>query len=115
MVKKIKMDKYHKLYEDKSYIILPKLLEKKNEYDLIFIDGWHTFDHALVDFFMCDQILDVYGIIVLSDTIQRGMNKVTKYLDTNYTHYKKIATPNTITAYKKINEDQRTFDFHENF
>ena len=115
LISNLKREKYHKLIEDEGFLYIPTLIKEKKKFNFILIDGRHTFDHALVDFLMCDQILEIYGIIVLSDTIQRGMNKVTKYLDTNYTHYKKIATPNTITAYKKINEDQRTYDFHENF
>ena len=41
----------HNLIE-KSYEALPELLkDNKNKFDFIFIDGWHTFDYTLIDFF----------------------------------------------------------------
>jgi len=115
LVKKIKMEKYHKLYEDKSYIILPKLLEKKNEYDLIFIDGWHTFDYTLLDFFYANLLLRKGGIIVIDDAYHQGVNKCLKYLDSNYKNYKRIKSPSTVGAYEKIGDDNREWSFHVNF
>jgi len=115
LVKKIKMDKYHKLYEDKSYIVLPKLLEKKNEYDLIFIDGWHTFDYTLLDFFYANLLLRKGGIIVIDDAYHQGVNKCLKYLDSNYKNYKRIKSPSTVGAYEKIGDDNREWSFHVNF
>jgi len=115
LIKKIKMEKYHKLYEDKSYIILPKLLEKKNEYDLIFIDGWHTFDYTLLDFFYANLLLRKGGIIVIDDAYHQGVNKCLRYLDSNYKNYKRIKSPSTIGAYEKIGDDEREWSFHTNF
>ena len=50
-----------------SYIALPKLLEKYkyNYFDFIFIDGFHTFDYTLVDFFFSNLLLKINGIIVI--------------------------------------------------
>lgn len=36
--------------------------------DFAFIDGYHTFDHTLVDFFYVDLMLKEGGIIVIDDT-----------------------------------------------
>ena len=115
LIKKIKMEKYHKLYEDKSYIVLPKLLEKKNEYDLIFIDGWHTFDYTLLDFFYANLLLKKGGIIVIDDAYHQGVNKCLRYLDSNYKNYKRIKSPPTVGAYEKIGDDEREWSFHTNF
>ena len=115
LIKKIKMEKYHKLYEDKSYIVLPKLLEKKNEYDLIFIDGWHTFDYTLLDFFYANLLLRKGGIIVIDDAYHQGVNKCLRYLDSNYKNYKRIKSPPTVGAYEKIGDDEREWSFHTNF
>lgn len=115
LIKKIKMEKYHKLYEDKSYIVLPKLLEKKNEYDLIFIDGWHTFDYTLLDFFYANLLLRKGGIIVIDDAYHQGVNKCLRYLDSNYKNYKRIKSPQTVGAYEKIGDDEREWSFHTNF
>lgn len=42
---------FFELIEKRSEIALPQLLEAGREYDFGFIDGWHTFDHTLIDFF----------------------------------------------------------------
>jgi len=34
-----------------SHIALPRLLEAGRRIDFAFIDGWHTFDYVMVDFF----------------------------------------------------------------
>ncbi len=40
------------LIEVKSEFALPHMLEKaEGQFDLVFIDGWHTFDHTLLDCF----------------------------------------------------------------
>ena len=44
------------LIEEKSYECLPRLVNEKQIVDLIFIDGMHTFDYTLVDFFYGDLI-----------------------------------------------------------
>jgi len=35
--------------------------------DFAFIDGAHTFDHVLVDFFYIDRMLNVGGIVAFDD------------------------------------------------
>jgi predicted O-methyltransferase YrrM len=113
LVKNIKMNKYHKLIEDKSYNVLPQLTDKK--FDFIFIDGWHTFDYTLLDFFYASLMLRIGGIIVVDDAYHEGVNKFMKYIDTNYPHFKKISSPSTVCAYKKLSEDKRDWNFHKNF
>jgi len=115
LIKDIKLNNNHNLHEEKSYIVLPKLLEKKEVYDLIFIDGWHTFDYTLLDFFYADLLLKVGGIIIIDDAMHQGVNKFLRYIDSNYKHYKRIQSPNTVGAYKKISEDKRDWDYHTNF
>ena len=43
------------------------------------------------------------------------MNKLTKFIDSNYKHFRKIQSPQTIAVYKKTSDDQRIDDFFENF
>src|ERR1700733_1636049 len=55
------------LMEEKSEIALPKLLSEGTRVQAAIIDGMHTFDHALVDFFYINKMLDVGGIVIFDD------------------------------------------------
>ena len=109
----VKLNKRHNLIEELSYIGLPKLLNKNKSYDFIFIDGWHTFDYTLLDFFYADKLLKLGGII--DDVLHKGVNKCIKYVETNYKNYKKIETSKTQAGYIKIGEDKREWYNHVNF
>lgn len=108
---------FHTLIEEKSYIALPKLLETyENKFQFIFIDGWHTFDYTLVDFFYADKLLEIGGIIVIDDAKHSGVNKCVQYIKTNlYQCYRKLNSPDTVACFKKINEDKKNWNFHKNF
>jgi predicted O-methyltransferase YrrM len=71
------------LIEAPSEIALPELLGKKKEFDLAFVDGWHTFDHVLLDFFYLNRLIRVGGMIVFDDAswppISRALRYVAKY------------------------------------
>src|SRR5437762_2771330 len=43
------------LVEEKSQTALARLVASGTGVGFAFIDGWHTFDHTLVDFFFVDQ------------------------------------------------------------
>ena len=107
----------HKLIEKKSYEAMPELLkDNEGKFDFIFIDGWHTFDYTLVDFFYADKILRKGGIIAVDDAKHQGVAKCLKYIDTNYNNfYKKIDSHYTIGVFRKIKEDNRDWNFHKFF
>jgi hypothetical protein len=51
--------------------------------DFAFIDGWHTFDFALVDFFFIDRISSVGGVVVFDDANWPAIRKVCRFVKTN--------------------------------
>jgi predicted O-methyltransferase YrrM len=67
------------LIEKGSEIGLPELLDKNVKFDLIFIDGWHTFDHTLVDMFYSIKLLNIGGILIVDDVGMRGVRKAVNY------------------------------------
>lgn len=70
-------------YEMPSYRALP-LLESRNErIDFAFIDGWHTFDYTLVDFFYIDKMLKVGGIVAFDDADWPAIRSVCRFITTN--------------------------------
>jgi hypothetical protein len=77
---------YEDLYEfhdETSQQLLPTLVGRGQRIDFAFIDGWHTFDHALIDFFFIDQILNVGGIVVFDDVGYPSIKRVCDFIITN--------------------------------
>ncbi|HZS30095.1 MAG TPA: class I SAM-dependent methyltransferase [Gaiellaceae bacterium] len=67
------------LIEESSHFALPRLVESGCRVDLALIDGWHTFDHCLVDFFFVDLLLRPGGVVVLDDTWMPGVRAVAEF------------------------------------
>ncbi len=60
-------ESFVELHEEGSEFALPRLLAEKVQVEVAIIDGWHTFDHALVDFFYINRMLAVGGVVILDD------------------------------------------------
>jgi predicted O-methyltransferase YrrM len=58
---------YVDLMEEYSEVALPNLLSQGARFDFVFIDGYHTFDHTLLDLFYANRLTDVGGLIVVDD------------------------------------------------
>jgi predicted O-methyltransferase YrrM len=78
------------LIEDYSEFALPEMVKKGVRVDFGFIDGWHTFDHTLLDFFYINRMLDVNGIIVIDDVHMDAVSKAIRYIS-NYPAYEYVA------------------------
>lgn len=80
---------FFRLVEEPSEYALPRMAEQGEKYDFCFIDGWHTFDHTLIDFFYIDRMLDTGGVVAIDDITFSGIKKLMRYL-VNYPNYKVI-------------------------
>ncbi len=78
------------LIELPSEIALPDLLSRGKSYDFGLIDGFHTFDHTLVDFFYLNRLIRVGGVIVIDDISWPSVNKFIRYILNNYPCYQPI-------------------------
>ncbi|MDO9553113.1 class I SAM-dependent methyltransferase [Rhodonellum sp.] len=93
------------LIEKASEIALPQLLEQKESFDFALIDGWHTFDHTLVDFFYLEKLIRPGGIIGIDDIHLPGINKVVRYL-LNYPNLELIeSVPNYTSRKRKFRDN----------
>jgi len=131
--------------EQPSHLALPSLEARGVKVDFAFIDGWHTFDQALLDFFYADRLLRVGGVVVLDDTDFKSIRKVCRYVVTNRQYTVLRCLPpsperrisqragdlfasvfgsdsrlglvrgSRCMAFKKMAEDQRRWDFHQDF
>ena len=69
--------------EKPSQIALPELITAGTKIDFAFIDGEHTFDHALMDFFFIDKLMNVGGVVVFDDTGWPSLRKVARFVASN--------------------------------
>ncbi len=78
---------FFKLIEVQSEFALPRLLEKnEGQFDFIFIDGWHTFDHTLLDCFYANRLLRIGGYLAVDDVGFPSVNRAVSFLK-NYPCY----------------------------
>jgi predicted O-methyltransferase YrrM len=90
-------DRYE-FHEQASQQVLPQLAAAGTRIQFAFVDGWHTFDHTLVDFFYLDQMLDRGGIIVLDDVGYPGLRRLAHFIVTNRSYRLFDAAPRTVPS-----------------
>ena len=74
----------HKLIEENSIKALPRLYDLERQFNLIFLDGWKTFDHLWVDTFYCARMLKVGGYIIFDDARMPAVRKCISILSRYY-------------------------------
>lgn len=79
----------HELIQQPDYFALPRLLESGLTIDFAYIDGWHTFDYTLLDFFYIDKMVPRGGIVAFNDCGWRAIHKVLGFVRT-HRQYKEI-------------------------
>ena len=79
------------LIEKPSEIALPELLQGGSVFDFAFIDGWHTFDHVLVDFFYINRMLASGGILVFDDVDYPAVRRLVRYVS-RYPSYRIVGS-----------------------
>jgi predicted O-methyltransferase YrrM len=73
----------HRHIHAPSEIVLPKLYDDGVKAQFVYIDGHHGFDHAFIDFFYSDLLLDIGGVIAFDDSAWRSVHKVIRYLNSH--------------------------------
>ena len=74
----------HTLIEKNSAEALPRLWSSGERFDLIFMDGWKTFDHIWVDCYYCAHMLRIGGYIVFDDARMQAVRKCISILSRYY-------------------------------
>jgi hypothetical protein len=73
---------FFNLIEKKSEFAMPSLAQRQEEhFDLVFINGWHTFDHALVDCFYATRLLRHGGYLVLDAVAFPSIGRVVSLIN----------------------------------
>ncbi len=88
-VRRAGLESRHEFIEDYDYNALPMLLARGVKPELGYIDGWHTFDYCLLDWFYIEKMMAVGGIIGFNDSHFRAVHKCLKFVQT-HRHYEEI-------------------------
>jgi len=70
-------------HEEPSFRALARFEAEGRRVDFAFIDGFHTFDYALVDFFLVDRLLGVGGAVAFDDADWPSVRRVVRFVATN--------------------------------
>jgi predicted O-methyltransferase YrrM len=73
----------HTLIEAPDYLALPELLRAQTQVDMAYVDGWHTFDYTLLDWWYLDKMLVPGGVIGLNDCGYRAVHRVISFFCTH--------------------------------
>jgi predicted O-methyltransferase YrrM len=104
--------------EDYSHNVLPRLADKREKFDFIFIDGNHRFDGIFIDYYYTDFLLNPGGYFMFHDTWMHSTQLVISYIKTNRPDYTVIESPlrNIAIFQKKVGVlDERDGMFHKGF
>jgi len=88
-----------------SETVLPRLVQQGQVFDLIFIDGNHSFEHVFVDAFYSERLLKEGGILYFDDNNWPGVHKAISYFYRNRSHvFEIIETPTYpfTVAFRKV-------------
>lgn len=94
----------YEFHENASQQVLPALVGGGQRIDFAFIDGWHTFDHTLIDFFYIDQMLSAGGIVVFDDVGYPSIKRVCDFIVTNraYEVFDSVRLPIENTSNRRL-------------
>ena len=67
-----------------SAIALPKLCIDRQQFGLIYVDGSHLFEDVFIDFFYSARLLELGGVLFFDDCSDKHVNKVIKFIKSNY-------------------------------
>ena len=77
--------------EEYAEFVLPALARERTSIDFAFVDGWHTFDQVMMEFYFLNRLLRVGGVIAFDDANRRSVNRVIRHALT-YPAYRACGT-----------------------
>jgi predicted O-methyltransferase YrrM len=83
------LDHHHRLIERVDYLALPQLVADRQTIQFAYIDGWHTFDYTMLDFFYIDRMLAPGGVVAFNDCALPSVRKVMRFV-TSHRQYREI-------------------------
>lgn len=107
-VKRAGFEKSHELIEKFDFSALPQMLDGGVKIDFAYIDGWHTFDYTLLDFWYIDKMLGVGGIVAFNDCHLPAVDKVINFVRSHRKYEElNVELPVEYTDYTPFREMKR--------
>lgn len=101
-------------YDDVSEVVLPQLLQNDLKVDFVFMDGWLTLDHLMLDFFYIDKILNIGGIVMFDNCEMSSVKEAFNYFS-QYPSYHELTSYLYRCRYLiKQSGDKRNWNWHTN-
>jgi predicted O-methyltransferase YrrM len=102
--------------EEKSVTALAHFADRGEMFEVIFIDGNHRFDDALVDFTLSAGLCPNGGCIILDDMWMPSIRRAVAFIRSNRKDFEEIKTPvSNIAAFRRIGEDARAWGHYVEF
>jgi cephalosporin hydroxylase len=83
LLREIEVFDYVEFYSAPSELVLPRLIEAKEEANFAVVDGNHRFEHVFVDLFFLGRLLEPGSLIFLDDLQLRGIQKAVSFFVKN--------------------------------
>jgi cephalosporin hydroxylase len=94
-----------------SVMALTRLARQEQRFGVIFIDGDHTFDGALVDFCLAALLCEPGSYVILDDMWMPSIKKAVSFLSSNRQDFSLVPTPVTsLAVFRRIDADRRKWD-----
>jgi len=113
----------HELIERESQLALPALVERGLEIGFGYIDGLHTFDGTLLDFWFLDRMLRPGGVVAFNDCNLPAVDRVIGFVRT-HRRYEELEVRSFLPSrvqrfsdryFRKLETWEPEWDFYEPF
>jgi predicted O-methyltransferase YrrM len=102
--------------EKPSRLALPELAAAGRRAQLVYIDGDHKFDSALLDFLLADAICDIDGCVIFDDMWLPSIRKAVRFIEANRPDYALLDSPlPNIALFRKTSDDRRDWRHYVEF
>jgi|RhiMetdeSRZDD1v2_1073273.scaffolds.fasta_scaffold614023_2 predicted O-methyltransferase YrrM len=115
-VKEVGMQRSFEFMPERSHPALARLADRKQLFEIIFIDGAHLYDIAFADFVLADAVCTKGCYILLHDRWMSSVQRIISFIEKNRLDYsrRESSTPN-IAIFQKTGDDKRPWNHFEPF
>jgi predicted O-methyltransferase YrrM len=115
-VKDARLGSRFKWIEERSAYALSRMERNRTRAQVVYIDGSHLFDNAIIDLSLSDQILDIGGVVLIDDLWMPAVQRMVAFVEKNMACYERLPVRSEILAgFRKTGWDERPWDHYVEF